>query len=138
MKNMKKLILLFAVALLAVSCQPERTEMRSYNMVASAGQWQPVVESTGGVYYACSFSLPDLTRGVFNNGAVLAYIVDGNRQEPITQARLKTDGTLDWTNTVEFDYGVGVVNFYYTNSDFEYFASEPGRMEFRVVLIATR
>jgi len=137
---MKKLLLLFAVALFVVSCQQETpqgagTNTKIINLTASPSDWVENLDPNKlNRYYSCHFNMPEINSTVFNDGSVTGYIMIDNAQQPLPSVRhfQNTAGAL-WTQTIDFDYVVGGVNVYVTNSDFA--VDPPGAMNFRMVLM---
>jgi hypothetical protein len=140
---MKKILLLFAVALFVVSCQgpagqegPQGpgTNWKIINLVANQSDWQENLDKNGlNRFYSCHFTMPEINSTVFNDGNVASYIMINSAQQtlPYVLHLQDTKGNL-WTRTIDFDYSVGGMNVYVTNSDFV--VDPPGTMNFRVAL----
>ena len=136
---MKKTLLLFVIALLIVSCDDKSKDIQMTNvdLIANSSDWVVNVDLDGlNRFYSCHFNMPEITSGVFNNGMVTAYIVLDNptAQEtlPFVRHFQNTAGNL-WTQTIDFDYVVGGINVYVTNSDFA--VDPPATLKFRVVVL---
>jgi len=136
---MKKTLLLFVIALLIVSCDDKSKDIQMTNvdLIANSSDWVVNVDQDGlNRFYSCHFNMPEITSGVFNNGMVTAYIVLDNptAQEtlPFIRHFQNTAGNL-WTQTIDFDYVVGGINVYVTNSDFA--VDPPATLKFRVVVL---
>lgn len=136
---MRKTLLLFVIALLVVSCDDKSKDIQMTNvdLKATSSDWVENVDANGlNRFYSCHFSMPEITSGVFNNGLVTAYIVLDNptAQEtlPFVRHFENTAGNL-WTQTIDFDYVIGGINVYVTNSDFA--VDPPATMKFRVVIM---
>lgn len=136
---MKKTLLLFVIALLIVSCDDKSKDIQMTNvdLIANSSDWVVNVDQDGlNRFYSCHFNMPEITSGVFNNGMVTAYIVLDNptAQEtlPFVRHFQNTAGNL-WTQTIDFDYVVGGINVYVTNSDFA--VDPPATLKFRVVVL---
>lgn len=141
---MKKIYLFIAVVLLFTSCQgpvgpqgPQGygTNWKIINLVATSSDWKVNVDKDGlNRYYSAHFTMPEITSFVYTDGTVLAYSVDNGVQNSLPYVRHYQDtaGAL-WTKTVDFDYSVGGVNVYVTNSDFA--VDPPAAMNFRIVLM---
>lgn len=137
---MKKLILLSLVAIFVVSCQgpvgPEGpqgagTNWKIINLVANKSDWVNNPDPNG-KFYSCHFSMPEITSSVFNDGAVITYLLDNTVQQPLPYTRHFQNTAGNFTRTVDFDYSEGGINVYVTNSDFA--VDPPISMNFRVVL----
>jgi hypothetical protein len=143
---MKKILFLFMLALSIASCQgptgPEGpqgygTNWKVINLVAAASEWVAYTDDNGqNRYYSCHFSMPEITSTVFNDGSVIGYYLTSSNsvQQPLPFVLhiQNTDGSL-WTRTIDFDYSVGGLNVYVTNSNFANIF--PGDMNFRVTLM---
>ena len=142
---MKKTLLLFAVALFVVSCQgpagPEGpqgpgTNWKVINLVANQSNWQENLDENGlNRFYSCHFTMPEITSTVFNDGSVAGYYLNDitTVQQPLPYVlHLQDTKGHFWTRTIDFDYSVGGMNVYVTNSDFV--VDPPGIMNFRVAL----
>ena len=137
---MKKILLLFAVALFVVSCQgPEGpqgsgTNWKIINLVANRSDWQENLDQNGlNRYYSCHFTMSEINATVFNDGNVTSYIMINNAQQTLPYVRhYENTAGAQWTQTIDFDYTVGGMNVYVTNSDFV--KDPPGTMNFRVAL----
>jgi len=135
---MKKTLLLFVIAVFVVSCNDSSKDIQlnSLNLKAKSTDWVVNVDQDGlNRFYSCHFNMPEITQGVFNSGLVNAYIVLDNptAQEALPYVRhfQNLAGNL-WTQTIDFDYSLGGINVYVTNSDFA--VDPPADMNFRVVV----
>ena len=140
---MKKSFYLFLVALFVLSCQgpvgPEGpqggTNTKIVNLVASAGDWIETLDvNQQNRYYYCYFSMPEITSAIFMDGSVSTNLLIDAIQQPLPTVRhyQNPDGS-SWTQTIDFDYSVGGVNVYVTNSDFK--PNPPATMNFRTVIM---
>jgi len=140
---MKKIIYLFLVALFIVSCQgpvgPEGpqggTNTKIINLVASAGDWIETLDGKGlNRFYNTHFSMPEITSAIFTDGSVSTYLVVDGVQQPLPTVRhYQNEDGSSWTQTIDFDYSVGGINVYVTNSDF--LIRPPVAMNFRAVIM---
>ena len=142
---MKKTLFLFLIALSVISCQgpvgPEGpqgygTNWKIINLVANSSDWVENVDPAGlNRYYSTHFSMPEIDSNVFNNGTVLSYImINNSTQENLPYVRhFQNAAGAFWTQTIDYDYSVGSLNVYVTNSDFV--SDPPVAMNFRVVLM---
>jgi hypothetical protein len=134
---MKKIFILFALALLFFSCNNDNndTNWKVINLEVSSSDWTVSTDANGlNRYYYCYFDMPEISDAIFNYGTVLAYYTLDNTQQilPYVRHYENAQGAL-WTRTVDFDYSPGGINFYVTNSDF--YDEVPPTMNFRVVLM---
>ncbi len=100
-------------------------------------------------YFFANFTIPEITTNVYNNGNIAIYRefdsgTDNAIQTLLPYVRhkeyLKDEAANEWafyTETVDYEYGVGLVTIFYTVSDFDYeldteFVPDP--MHFRLVL----
>jgi hypothetical protein len=142
---MKKILFLFLIALSVISCQgpvgPEGpqgygTNWKIINLVANSSDWVENVDAAGlNRYYSAHFSMPEINSNVFNNGTVLSYImINNSTQQNLPYVRhFQNAAGAFWTQTIDYDYSVGSLNVYVTNSDFV--SDPPVTMNFRVVLM---
>lgn len=142
---MKKiLLLLFAITLFLVSCEgpmgPEGpqgygTNWKIINLVANSGDWKENLDQNKiNRFYSCHFNIPEITSTVYGDGTIVAYLLIDNAQQVLPYVRHyeNLNGAM-WTRTIDFDYSVGGVNVYVTNSDF--IVDPPEAMNFRLVLM---
>lgn len=134
---MKKAFILFAIAVFAISCTTDfdDTKIKTIELKVNSNDWVENVDKDGiNLYYSSTFNVPEITSRVYSEGSVNVYITYDNSQQilPFVRHNENVDGIL-WTRTVDFDYSVGDMKIYVTNSDF--FKETPETMTFRVVLI---
>ena len=134
---MKKAYLFIAIVFIFASCQQSNgpQSMKVINLAAKSTDWIANTDNAGlNRYYTCHFQMPEITTFVYNSGTVLGYTVINDAQESLPYVRHYQNATNNlWTRTVDFDYSVGGINVYVTNSDFA--IDPPGDMNFRVVLM---
>ena len=144
---MKKVLsVLLVVLFLVSSCESDepRVEPETYWYVTSItvreNEWQ-LVGRPGDLnsYYRAYKPLKQLTRTVYEEGAVLAYIeTDAGVKNtmPYVLHKGEYNGYQDllWTETYDFDFTTGEIGFYITYSDFNTYI-KPGTEKFHVVLI---
>jgi len=134
------------LALSIASCQgptgPEGpqgygTNWKVINLVAAASDWVAYTDDNGqNRFYTCHFSMPEITSTVFNDGSVIGYYLTSSSsvQQPLPYVlHLQNTAGDFWTRTIDFDYSVGGMNVYVTNSDFA--VDPPLAMNFRVTLM---
>lgn len=97
-------------------------------------------------YFTAKIQMPEITKDIFKFGDVSVYRTynfesnDPSQQIlPFTRHHEEIDGdqTFFYTETIDYEYGVGWLRIYYTLSDFFYeldLGFVPDPMEFRVVL----
>lgn len=100
-------------------------------------------------YFIGTFDVPEITKAIYDNGTVLVYReLDWGSKNAVQQILpysrhheyLLDESTQTWglyTETVDYEYGVGFVNIFYTASDFEYEVDNsivPETMHFRLVI----
>lgn len=137
----KTLLLLFVISLFVVSCQgpigqegPQGgTNTKIINLVANSTDWVNNPDPNG-KYYSVHYPMSEITPAIFNDGAVIVYYLDdSNVQQPLPYVRHFQNTAGNFTRTVDFDYSLGNVNVYVTNSDFA--IDPPIAMKFRVVIL---
>lgn len=134
---MKKVILFIAVVFIFASCQQSNgpQSMKVINLTAKSTDWIAKTDNAGlNRYYSCHFTMPEITSFVYTDGTVLGYSIDNGLQNSLPYVRHYQNATGNfWTRTIDFDYSVGGVNVYVTNSDFV--VDPPPAMNFRIVLM---
>ncbi len=100
-------------------------------------------------YYIATFDMPEITSHIYNSGIVQVYreyntgtsnaiqtLLPQTRHNEYFDNVANAWGT--YTETVDYEYGVGFMSIVYTASDFAYTAApadfKPDAMHFRVVL----
>ena len=159
---MKKYLMLALLALTLFSCgynpkdepfalQYTHRRVIDLQIDATKGEWAYPNLNDNNYFYA-QFSMPEIDANVYNNGVVQVYreFDSGTNkavQMPLPYVRLNeyavTDEDnnttwLNYTETVDFEYGIGSLNIFYTASDFDYEIDTsfvPETMNFRVVLM---
>lgn len=135
---MKKFGLLAALFVLMLSCTIEDTPDTSWkviNVEIRSSDWVADTDDDGiNLYYSCRVNMPELSSFIYQNGMVQAYYktTDYQQQLPYVRHYENLAGDL-WTRTIDYDYEVGYMNFYVTNSDFV--IKRPETMKFRIVLL---
>ena len=134
---MKKILLLFAIPILLLSCDDSSKDlnMKVINLSVKSNDWVENLDQNGlNRYYSCHFTMPEITSSVYQNGNASTYIVFNNSQQilPYVRHYENAAGAL-WTRTVDFDYSKGGMNIYVTNSDFV--VDPPEAMDFRVAIV---
>ena len=134
---MKKAFILLLIPFFAISCSNfgDETRIKTVNLVVDQLDWVENTDADGkNRYYSCSFSMPEITSNVYEYGSVQTYVTFENAQQAMPYVRHYEDinGVL-WTRTVDYDYAVGNIAIYVTNSDF--IKDLPEKMTFRVVMM---
>ena len=135
---MKRTFILLAIVTMLVSCsktEDQSTMWKIINLEVKHSDWILNKDGDGlNKYYSCTLDMPEITSFVYNQGTVLGYNVIGDAQQVLPYVRhyQNTSGNF-WTRTVDFDYSIGKMTVYVTNSDF--FEEVPPTMDFRVVLM---
>jgi len=132
---MKRLIPFFALAILLASCTFNTVEnnIKVINLTARASDWTPHVDDYGqNLYYSCTFDMPEFTPGFYELGTVQTYNMLNGAQQALPYVRHFETNLARWTRTIDFEYAVGSMTIFVTNSDFA--VDEPDGMEFRVVM----
>ena len=149
---MKK-ILFFLLVSCMVSCinnsstNINGTTLKTINVSVPASKWQYSNLGNNNYFYAF-VEVPEITKTIFDKGEVKAYLVQDRHDNyyarknllPYVMHKETTDLNGDWifyTETVDFTYGIGWVEFNFRASDFAYelnTAINPEGMEFDVVI----
>ena len=67
-----------------------------------------------------SKTMSEITKDIFLDGVVLCYLYDNERQIMLPSVRHYSDGDFLWTQTIDYEYYVGGIEIFLTNSDFYY------------------
>ena len=79
--------------------------------------------------------MPAITSSVFDTATINSYILTGSQVALQTlpySGQLRNAKGTSWTQTIDFDYAIGSINVYVTNSGVK--ADRPGNMDFNVVI----
>lgn len=156
---MKKTVLLLVAALALVACEgpqgPKGDQgdpgVGTWKIIdLKVDKWQHSNAANNNYFYA-DFNVPELTEFIYDYGMTQCYIeynsgtedriqqllpISRHREESVTEG-----GETKWvfyTETIDYDYGIGNVRIYLTQSDFNYEIDttwEPEPMLFRLVLL---
>lgn len=115
-----------------------------------SNQWQYAGLDNNNYFFA-EFEMPEITKHIYDNGVVQVYREYGTGRLDAVQLLLpntrhkeysyEQDGNTYWgfySETTDYEYGVGLLNVFFTVSDFDYeidTAFAPEDMHFRVVLM---
>ena len=99
-------------------------------------------------YFFATVDMPEITKTAFRKGLIKVYRVydfdkDNGAQIELPYVRLNEEYIGDdywvfYTETVDYEFGVGTMTIYYTVSDFNYEIDEsfvPEAMQFRCVIM---
>lgn len=100
-------------------------------------------------YFWASFDMPEITEDVFDNGLIKIYRTYDYTSDNPVQLELPQVRHAEWynssydewcfyTETIDYEIGIGSVTVFYTASDFDYELDEsfiPDDMQFRCVII---
>jgi len=136
---MKRLIFILFLPVLLVSCVSyvDEVNMQTVNLSIKASDWVSHADNNGrNSYYSTSFTMPEITRDVFENGSVQVYIyIDDQIQQVLPYTRHFEDVYgARWTRTVDYDFSEGELIVYVTYSDFRLY--NPGVMSLKVAVLS--
>lgn len=164
MRKFFNFILLFACqAVLFSSCVPGRDgidgrdgrdglgQLKTVVINVAANQWQ-YSDMDNNNYFFATVDMPEITKDVFKNGVVKMYRSYNIDAPGATQIELPyvrhneypytdTYGQQQWgfyTETIDYQFGVGNLTIFYTASDFDYELDTtwaPEAMQFRCVVM---
>lgn len=145
---MKK-FLLFALVLCMASCtfvERPGTTMKTITIRVKAKDWKYTNQGNNNYFYS-GVDVPEITSSVFEYGEVKAYLVKDRgdsyyaRKHALPYVIHKEEylngNWIFFTETVDFTYGKGWVEFNFRASDFAYeenLSINPDDMEFDVVI----
>lgn len=159
---MKKLLYVFCMLLALASCTkvgpagPAGRDGRDgvdgamirniINVEVQSAQWEFTFADKNNLYYA-QVALPEMTKAIFADAVLQVYMVsfapDGREIQTLLPSvrhyeEISGADTFYYTQTTDYEYWVGGIEFHITNSDFFYNPSdfsEPGDRYFRVVIM---
>jgi len=76
--------------------------------------------------------MPEFTPAFYSMGNVQTYYMMNGAQQALPYVRHYETNATRWTRTVDFEYAVGSMTIFVTNSDF--LIDPPVGMDFRVVM----
>jgi hypothetical protein len=139
--NLKKLLIALPVIACLCSCERSIVSPGDYAYYTVRERDWELVGRPGTVnsFYQYSFDEPKLTRRIYEEGAVLGYIVAnyGMGDEvlrPLPDTWPTGEYPAMWTESVSFDYKPGLVTFFVGYSDFATNVPPP-TMTFKLVMI---
>ena len=166
--HMKKTLSLLMLAAMMLACTgpqgprgpqgPEGPEgpsgsvnFKIIDLSASGSQWQ-YSNMNDNNYYIASFNMPEITQEIYDNGLVQVYreydtgtdnavqlLLPNTRHKE--EAIVNDEGDTVWlfySETTDYEYGIGKLNIFFTCSDFEYELTPtivPEDMHFRCVIM---
>lgn len=160
---MKKTVLLLVAALALVACEGPQGPQGPQGDKGDpgVGSWKIIdlkvdtwnySNAANNNYFYADFNVPELTEFIYDYGLAQCYIeydsgTEQRTQQVLPMSRHKEEqivnagGETQWvfyTETIDYDYGIGNVRIYLTQSDFNYEIDtkwEPDPMLFRLVLL---
>lgn len=138
--NLRKLVLpvLAAAAMVFAGCSDEPAAIiDTYYVDIDPGEWSR--QSDMGYYY-CEKSLPAISQGVIEYGAVFCYFIDEYGYDnlmPYLYPYYDADGGLFWQN-IRYDVSQGKITFIIQESDMYTEGSINARMKFKVSVMYNR
>lgn len=128
---MRKLILFALIATTFASCKKENvlSKWHVIELPVNTNDWVAIPNQNNVNCYTVNFNVPELKQNVFQDGLVVCYQYYDGRQINLPSVRHYQDGEFFWTQTIDYEYYVGGVQIFLTNSDF-YYDEKPGNMLF--------
>ncbi|MCQ2329538.1 MAG: hypothetical protein MJZ93_03155 [Paludibacteraceae bacterium] len=112
------------------------TRWKIVDVDVPARSWQEFKDEEGlNLFYVATVDVPELTDVICKDGMVSCYLVDGDVQIVLPYIRHYQDAEgFFWTTTNDYEFSVGKLDLYITNSDF---ADDPpvGNRRYRLVLV---
>ena len=157
---MKKVLLTLFVALALVACKGKDgidgkdgkdglVNVAVIDLEVKANGWQYANQNQDN-YFMANFDMPEITNYIYDNGLVQVYREFGTNTANAIQQVLPCTRHHEWldevnntwnfyTETIDYEYGVGFLNIFYTASDFAYETettpTKPEDMHFRVQIM---
>lgn len=147
---MKKLLFILCATTIFLSCEVNSTHLESSEPVnwkiidleVASTDWK-YSQNNANNFYSASFSIPELTQSIYNNGIISLYLelqnADGSAsQSPLPSVRhyeTKDDAgnPIYYTQTVDYEYSQENIMIFFTSSDF--FEETPPNMHFVLKMI---
>ena len=142
---MRKLLFLSLLSALFISCERPKnvneTNWRIIDIQVNSSDWKYSNKADNNFYYA-SIKVPALNSFIYNSGLVFMYVEyradDGSYYQAILPSvrhyeEINGGNHFYWTTTIDYDYYIGGVTVYVTNSDF--FNQIPESMRFVLKMI---
>lgn len=97
-------------------------------------------------YYYATVDMPEITKDIFEGGVIKMYrVFDYDTSDPVqvempfTRHKEEYVGPgeydyVNWTETLDYEFGVGRINIFFTVSDF-FYKGKPEYMRFRCVVM---
>ena len=120
------------------------------DLSVNASQWQYSGLSNNN-YFMASFDMPEITKDIYDNGLVQVYREYDTGTNNAVQLLLPSTRHIEYSyedsgntlwgfysETTDYEYGVGKLNVFFTVSDFDYEINTtfvPEDMHFRVVIM---
>lgn len=148
---MKKFLIFAFAALCLASCSYDVVTVQESNRKVldfqiNQNEWK-YSDQANNNFFMATFNMPEMTPDIYDNGTILVYReLDWGTSNAVQQILPYSRhheyqvGASTWaffTETVDFEYGVGFMNIVYTASDFDYELNNtfvPETMHFRVVI----
>ena len=151
---MKKALILAAAALLCLcSCHKQEVTynegIQLENILINVPQnaWNYTNDDNNNYFFA-SVDMPEITENVFDNALIKVYRTYNFDSSNPTQIELPyvrsferywpdEDAWEFYTESVDYEYGIGTMSFFFTMSNFDYELDEsliPEQMQFRCVI----
>ncbi len=152
---MKKLFYLLAVTLVLMSCgpnEPRKLNRRIIDLEIDQKEWT-YSDVANNNYFTARFKMDEITKDVYDNATITVYREWNTGSSRATQMQLPyvrqveeyvedaenpdNSAWVFFTETVDYEYGIGWMDFTYRVSDFLYEINyyEPETMHFRVVIL---
>ena len=156
---MRKILFLFSILLAMVSCisnptyvEQEGATLKTIRVKVKANEWsytqQGATDQFNNNYFYAGFDVPESNKEVFDYGEVKAYAVFDRQYASQARKHLlpyvlhveEQNNYGQWiyfTETYDFTYGLGWVEFNFRTSDFAYEDNvniNPPAMEFDIVI----
>ena len=156
---MKKILFLSSILFVMVGCisnptyvEQEGATLKTIRVKVKANEWsytqQGATDQFNNNYFYAGFDVPEINKEVFDNGEVKAYAVFDRQYTSKARKHLlpyvlhveelnEYGKWIYFTETYDFTYGLGWVEFNFRTSDFAYEDNidiNPPAMEFDIVI----
>jgi hypothetical protein len=118
------------------TCDHDFAVVDTYYVTAIPNDWRAETGNDGPYFFA-THRMPEITTNVINNGIVLCYLIENQRDNLLPYLRPWGFNGLDepYFHNIRFDIERGFITFIIERSDFEFPGIPNWNMEFKISII---
>ena len=115
------------------------TEWEIIDFEVFPNNWRPVPDDLMGNIFECTIQFPELTKFIFDKGAVVCHLIQNlngaDIQTPLPYTFFGMTGNVLYSENYTYEIKPGSINFIVKISDFDTQAQQPLGCIYRVVLM---